>query len=32
MNDLMKELTSNCDAHFVRCIKPNDVKKPNLLE
>ncbi|CAD8077781.1 unnamed protein product [Paramecium sonneborni] len=32
MNDLMKELTNNCDVHFVRCIKPNDLKKPQLLE
>lgn len=28
----MKELTNNCDVHFVRCIKPNDVKKPKILE
>lgn len=32
MNELMKELTSQCDVHFVRCIKPNDVKKPQIME
>lgn len=26
MKDLMDELRS-CDVHFVRCIKPNEVKK-----
>ncbi|KAM3127892.1 hypothetical protein pb186bvf_020010 [Paramecium bursaria] len=31
MTELMKELNS-CDVHFVRCIKPNDVKKPLVLE
>ena len=28
MKELMQELKS-CECHFVRCIKPNDEKKPN---
>jgi myosin heavy subunit len=27
MSQLMKELNT-CDCHFIRCIKPNEVKKP----
>ena len=29
MGGLMSELTS-CDCHFIRCIKPNEVKQKNL--
>jgi myosin heavy subunit len=29
IKDLMNELNS-CDAHFIRCIKPNEEKKKNL--
>lgn len=29
MNKLIEELHS-CDCHFVRCIKPNDIKKPKV--
>jgi myosin heavy subunit len=29
MSELMKELNS-CDVHFIRCIKPNEVKKCNI--
>lgn len=29
MNELMKELNS-CDVHFIRCLKPNEVKKCNI--
>lgn len=29
MKELMNELNS-CDAHFIRCIKPNEEKKKNL--
>lgn len=36
MEDLMEELAATpnakepCDLHFVRCIKPNEAKKPNM--
>ena len=30
MTELMKELNS-CDVHFIRCIKPNEIKKSNVL-
>ena len=30
MAELMKELNS-CDVHFIRCIKPNELKKANIL-
>lgn len=29
MSELMKELNS-CDVHFIRCLKPNEVKKCNI--
>jgi myosin heavy subunit len=29
MNRLVEELHS-CDCHFVRCIKPNEMKKPHM--
>lgn len=29
MNRLVEELHS-CDCHFVRCIKPNELKKPHI--
>jgi len=31
MQSLMQELTS-CDAHFIRCIKPNELKKAELFD
>lgn len=30
MSELMAELNS-CDVHFVRCIKPNEEKKSNIV-
>jgi myosin heavy subunit len=30
MAELMKELNS-CDVHFIRCLKPNELKKSNVL-
>jgi myosin heavy subunit len=30
MAELMKELNS-CDCHFIRCIKPNELKRPNIM-
>jgi myosin heavy subunit len=29
MAELMKELNS-CDVHFIRCLKPNELKKSNI--
>ena len=29
MEDLMKTLNA-CDVSFIRCLKPNEIKKPNI--
>lgn len=31
INSLMSEL-GTCDSHFIRCIKPNELKTPNDFE
>lgn len=30
MNELMNELNS-CNSHFIRCLKPNELKKSDIL-